>query len=437
MSKRNQEQDYYYEDEYNEEPEENYDNNEYMYYPQQNRSWFRDILKTALIVVAILVGASILSRFILGGQDVADTKEPSSYVSNNGKPSNYKPTNSTNPRETESATTKPSQTAIQLTAGESNRYAKWITYNKGTEFEENILAYYIPSGKYTVKNTGSYPAQINVYSNTKKTTSDGYEEPGAGYSKSINVGESVSITIGNNQHIEIDALTKLSLTRTGDASGGNTNTNTSQTPDTDKETVKYEVVANYNRTVINSIGTPYIQGVVVVKNTGNTNLYLGYAQFDIEDETGKLVASRRSVDGYPQVLAPGETGVYFDEISVENLDPAKMYNIEAHLDVKKATVDLIRLQYSDIDIHDDNHQLYIYILGRVTNQTKKDYSSAKIVAICYDADGKIIAVPFTYGEFAAGETKGFQMAEHSMFGNTSADIARYEIYVYPHQYQFD
>lgn len=34
---------------------------------------------------------------------------------------------------------------FELVAGEQGEYGKMITYNKGTEFEENFYAFYVPA----------------------------------------------------------------------------------------------------------------------------------------------------------------------------------------------------------------------------------------------------------------------------------------------------
>lgn len=91
-----------------------------------------------------------------------------------------------------------------LTAGEAGEYGKLITYNKDTEFEETFYAYYVPSGTYTVTNQGEYMSQVNVYGNEMVIT-DGWEEPELVVDgvKLLDVGESYTITVEENQHIEI------------------------------------------------------------------------------------------------------------------------------------------------------------------------------------------------------------------------------------------
>jgi len=95
--------------------------------------------------------------------------------------------------------------SFTLTAGQAGEYGRLITYNKGTEFEESFYAYYVPAGTYTVTNVGNYMSQINIYSDEKTVTEEGWEEPKSlGPVKLLDVNKSATITVEEGQHIEID-----------------------------------------------------------------------------------------------------------------------------------------------------------------------------------------------------------------------------------------
>lgn len=52
-----------------------------------------------------------------------------------------------------------------LMDGEVGEYGKEVVYNKGTEFEEHEICYYIPAGTYLVSNLNDKGAgQVSVYS---------------------------------------------------------------------------------------------------------------------------------------------------------------------------------------------------------------------------------------------------------------------------------
>ena len=93
---------------------------------------------------------------------------------------------------------------FELVAGEQGEYGKMITYNKGTEFEENFYAFYIPVGTYTVTNVGKYMSQLNVYSDEIVKNDDGWDEVAESFfNKVIDVNKSETVTVEEGQHIEI------------------------------------------------------------------------------------------------------------------------------------------------------------------------------------------------------------------------------------------
>ena len=105
------------------------------------------------------------------------------------------------------ATEEPKQEeklVFELVAGEQGEYGKMITHNKGTEFEENFYAFYVPVGTYTVTNVGKYMSQLNVYSDEIVKNDDGWDEVAESFfNKVIDVNKSETVTVEEGQHIEI------------------------------------------------------------------------------------------------------------------------------------------------------------------------------------------------------------------------------------------
>ncbi|MBO5213993.1 MAG: hypothetical protein J6B86_04425 [Clostridia bacterium] len=155
------------------------------------RWWFWVII--AVVVIGIIGG--------LGGNNETpiDTDTGSTLTQNSNELSQDDGTANKEP-----STNKNESLSFTLTAGKAGQYGKMISYNKGTEFEENFYAYYIPAGTYTVTNKGKYMSQVNVYSNSIHITSEGWEEPAETFDvKLIDVNKSDTITIEEGQHIEI------------------------------------------------------------------------------------------------------------------------------------------------------------------------------------------------------------------------------------------
>lgn len=120
--------------------------------------------------------------------------------------------------ETTEQTTAPTEKPIliELIAGEPGEYGHLFSINKGTEFEETYYIYQIPSGTYTVTNTGEYMNQFNVYSDEMAVTEDGWEEPAeVPYVTLLDVGESDTFTIVDGYHIEIQEPGRFSLEMVG------------------------------------------------------------------------------------------------------------------------------------------------------------------------------------------------------------------------------
>ena len=70
--------------------------------------------------------------------------------------------------------------------------------------EETFYAYYIPAGVYTVTNVGEYMGQISVCSSEIHVTEEGWEEPAeVGDVALLDVNESATITIGENQYVKV------------------------------------------------------------------------------------------------------------------------------------------------------------------------------------------------------------------------------------------
>ena len=102
--------------------------------------------------------------------------------------------------------------SFELVAGEEGEYGELFTMNKGTEFEETYYIYHVPSGTYTVTNTGEYMNQFNVYSDEITVNDAGWEEVAeVFYAEVLDVGASDAVTIEDGQFIEIHEPGKFLL----------------------------------------------------------------------------------------------------------------------------------------------------------------------------------------------------------------------------------
>lgn len=91
-----------------------------------------------------------------------------------------------------------------LVNGEAGEYGKTKTYNKGTEFESSFYAYYVPEGKYKVRNVGKNITQISVYSDEVHKNENGWEEAAESFGVAVlGVNESATLSVGSGQFVKI------------------------------------------------------------------------------------------------------------------------------------------------------------------------------------------------------------------------------------------
>ena len=81
----------------------------------------------------------------------------------------------------------------------------------------------------------------------------------------------------------------------------------------------------------------------------------------------------------------------------------------------------------------------VYSRNRIENTSAEDVSMPKVAAILFASNGDPLACMMTYGdELAPGEKQGVKASALSYPPDISAtDVASYEIYAYPEQFQFD
>lgn len=201
--------------------------------------------------------------------------------------------------------------------------------------------------------------------------------------------------------------------------------------------ISYEIVDNDCSVVSSSFGTVYLVGSVSVKNTGNTNLYMNTATFDIEDKDGKLIDSSRYISGYPQVLLPGETGVFYTESSSDKVNVKETYKIVPTVDVYETELEAIRCPVTDVSLTDSKWG-GVDIVGRVENTTGVEQTSMNVAAVLFDKDGNVLDVERAYvNTMAPGAKMGFSTRTSSSLKFKAKDVASYIVYAYPYQYDWN
>jgi hypothetical protein len=221
--------------------------------------------KTFAAVVGIIFGLIVFIAVLGGSGDgkSESTKETSSEESTTQNPAN----------EIEYEMT------FFLTAGIQGEYGKTITYNAGTEFEESFFAYYVPNGKYMVKNVGDYPTQVNAYSDEITMSSSGFEEPVEGSVITLKVGETKELTVPEGWHIEITEPTMIQMQKVKENPNSEETTPGKTTPAEDQISFNGNVVVDNAECGIKITAVEYSKSSGLVlktqfENKSNDKVYM-------------------------------------------------------------------------------------------------------------------------------------------------------------------
>ena len=207
---------------------------------------------------------------------------------------------------------------------------------------------------------------------------------------------------------------------------------------TTKETegkAEYEITHTTFTHYTNSISREEYCGIIEIKNTGSSYIYLKDCTFDFEDDDGHLLQSEKYVTKAPDVIAPGELGYFFkngflDEgVSLDNgINLVPNFSIDV---CKKGKDALIDYEVTDLDLRDNDYGMGVKVTGRVINDTSEDTNSINvmIIAVFFDSNGDILDIGFTYAdEMSAGSKSSFEIS--TILGNeevSTENIADYKV----------
>jgi hypothetical protein len=214
-----------------------------------------------------------------------------------------------------------------------------------------------------------------------------------------------------------------------------TNATEATTTTTKSDKAEYEITITTFTHYTNSLDREKYCGVVEIKNTGSSYIYLKDCSFDFEDDDGHLLQTDKYISNAPDVIAPGELGYFFndglldEDVSLENgINLVPNFVVQVCTKGQDAIVDY---EISDLDLRDGDYDMGLKVTGRISNNTSEDTNSidVKIVVVFYDSEGKILDIGFTYAdEMSAGSKTSFEVS--TMFGNTEVsadDVADYKV----------
>ena len=159
-----------------------------------------NILKYGIIAVAWIIYFIFVANN--GGKNIDNNKHSTEVTSNNSITAS-----------TDSSEESQTSFSFELVAGKAGKYGKEIIMSKGTDMEEKLTVYYVPAGKYIVKNIGEYRTQVSVYEGFEKNAETGYDEyTDMGNIIVLDVNGEDEIEVPEGWFIEIHEPTHILLT---------------------------------------------------------------------------------------------------------------------------------------------------------------------------------------------------------------------------------
>lgn len=193
----------------------------------------------------------------------------------------------------------------------------------------------------------------------------------------------------------------------------------------------------------NSLGNIEYYGIVGIKNTGSTPIYMKKCIFDLEDKSGHLLQSESSISEAPSWIAPGETGYFYNSLGSllldDNISLENGLKLVAQITLKKATGTPVEYSVSDTSLQKVDSSEGFKITGRVTNHTAEDQSYLYINIILFDSAGKAIGISGTsITDLYAGSTISFDWSAYFINDNiTAEDVHSFKVIAQSRYYQWD
>jgi len=205
--------------------------------------------------------------------------------------------------------------------------------------------------------------------------------------------------------------------------------------------IQYEFTNIQEQLYQSMFGDIRFQTLIQITNMGNVPIYMGSVYYDLLDEDGRILRANNTLSSYPNILHPGESGYFYDSVSVPEATLDTVTTIAPRWNLRRARANRINFDISDVEIREGTWG-GITVLGRITNNTGEEQSWAIISAILYTEDGTSIGVWMTnvMETMPDGTSFGFEVSgimDMTLFDNVTPDMVyRYVVFAYPPQWQF-
>lgn len=199
-----------------------------------------------------------------------------------------------------------------------------------------------------------------------------------------------------------------------------------------EEAEPYALQNSFIKVYRSQSGAVWAMAVAEVKNTGETSLYLDYADLSLLNVDGETVADIKTVASYPQVIAPGETAYYCDVVS---LDVTQELELTLEVLAEIVPVDYAPCHYEVRDaVLSDSLYGGIELQATVENTSATDGELVCVIAILKDEEDQFLGFITGYLDsvLASGEAQDIHFESFMLpVDLTSAEVAEAEVYAYP------
>lgn len=227
-------------------------------------------------------------------------------------------------------------------------------------------------------------------------------------------------TTGEEEETTADAET------TEEPSGIQTRPSTSPNASPDYET-------GYTGVSLYEIGsTVWMQGIAAVTNTGEATLSLDGATFHLQNAAGETVASKGSVQAFPKLLAPGETGYFYMETTLSDVTADAQLSLQPEVTVSKSNMVKHALTVADAKLS-TNALGDLVVNGTLENSTDQSFDNVYTATVLFNEEGNpigIIASGATYSLVAGGKAS-LQDSAFALPDNITEDsVADFTVFAY-------
>jgi len=176
------------------------------------------------------------------------------------------------------------------------------------------------------------------------------------------------------------------------------------------------------------------QITITVTNTGEVPLLLNSAAYDIEDINGRIIATSSTIRAFPQIIKSGESGYYFDITRIDRWDKSASFTVLPRPQVFPTRLNAVRLEVPEFYLG-DRSSYGLNVLGRVKNTTDSTHGQIKIAALLFDQKEQPLGIINSdiSEQVPPGVRVGFSSSSESILQLRYKDVARYEVFAFPHQ----